>query len=72
MKVEPSVLTLYAVFEKERPTRVTILEIYADTAAYQAHTKTSHFLKYKNETVKMVKSLELVEVEPLVPRMKIK
>jgi len=72
MKVEPGVLALYAVFEKERPTRLTILEIYADTAAYQSHIKTPHFLKYKNGTAKMVKSLELIEVDPVFPEMKIK
>jgi quinol monooxygenase YgiN len=72
VRVEPGVLTLYAVYEKERPTQVTILEIYADSAAYKAHIKTPHFLKYKNGTVKMVKSLELIEVIPLIPKMKVK
>jgi len=72
VKVEKGVLTLYAVFERENPTRVTILEIYADTAAYRAHIQTPHFLRYKNGTKKMVKSLELVEADPLIPDMKIK
>ncbi len=72
VKVEPGVLTLYAVFEKQHPTKVTILEIYAGSAAYKAHIQTPHFLKYKNATANMVKSLELVEVDPLIPVMKIK
>lgn len=72
VRVEPGVLTLYAVYEKQRPTRVTILEIYADSAAYKAHIQTPHFLKYKNGTIKMVKSLELIETVPLIPEMKIK
>ena len=72
LRVEPGVLTLYAVFEKENPQRVTILEIYADSAAYKAHINTPHFLKYKNGTLKMVKSLQLIEATPLVPGMKIK
>jgi quinol monooxygenase YgiN len=72
VRVEPGVLTLYAVSEKNRPTHITILEIYANEAAYQAHIKTPHFLKYKNGTNKMVKSLELAEGVPLVPGMKIK
>ena len=63
---------LYAVFEKEKPTSVTILEIYADTSAYKSHIQTPHFLKYKNGTANMVKSLELVETIPLIPEMKIK
>jgi quinol monooxygenase YgiN len=72
VRVEPGVLTLYAVSEKEKPTHITILEIYADTAAYQSHLQTPHFIKYKNGTKDMVRSLELVETVPLVPGMKIK
>lgn len=55
VKVESGVLTLYAVFEKENPTHLTILEMYADTAAYKSHIRTPHFLEYKNETLTMVK-----------------
>jgi quinol monooxygenase YgiN len=72
VKLEPGVLTLYAVSEKDRPTHFTILEIYADRAAYETHIQTPHFLKYKAGTQHMVKSLELVETVPLVPAMKIK
>ncbi|TGE20835.1 putative quinol monooxygenase [Hymenobacter metallicola] len=72
MKKEPGVLTLYAVFEKKRPNHVTILEVYADEAAYQAHIITPHFLKYKQGTLAMVQQLELVETDPLIPELKIK
>ena len=72
VRIEPGVITLYAVSEKDKPTHITILEIYASTEAYKAHVQTPHFLKYKNGTKEMVKSLELVETIPLVPGMKIK
>lgn len=72
MRLEPGVRILYAVSEKERPTHFTILEIYADRAAYEAHIKSAHFLKYKIGTKDMVKSLELIDALPLVPDMKIK
>ncbi len=72
VRVEPGVLTLYAVAEKNNPTHITILEIYASAAAYEAHIKTPHFLKYKNGTKDMVKLLELVDTTPLTPGMKIK
>ncbi len=62
IRVEPGVLTYYAVADKTDPTHITILEIYADTAAYQAHIKTPHFLKYKKTVENMVLSLELVDV----------
>jgi len=72
IKIEPGVLTLYAVSEKDRPTHITILEIYASVDAYKKHILTPHFLKYKNGTKDMVKYLELVDVNPLVPEIKIK
>ena len=72
VRVEPGVLTLYAVSDKNNPTHITILEIYADTTAYKSHLQTPHFIKYKTGTQHMVTSLELVETIPLVPGMKIK
>ncbi len=72
VRIEPGVLTLYAISEKENPNHITILEIYASTDAYKSHVQTPHFLKYKNATKDMVKSLELVDADPLVPGMKIK
>jgi quinol monooxygenase YgiN len=63
VKVEPGVLTYYAVADKNNPAHITILEIYADTAAYQSHIQTPHFKKYKAAVQNMVKSLELVDVD---------
>ena len=62
IKNEPGVLTYYAVADKADPSHITILEIYADTAAYQAHIQTPHFKKYKATVQNMVKKLELVDV----------
>jgi len=62
VRVEPGVLTYYAVADKANPAHITILEIYADTAAYKLHIETPHFKKYKETVQHMVKSLELVDV----------
>jgi quinol monooxygenase YgiN len=62
IRVEPGVLTYYAVADKSDPASITILEIYADTAAYNSHIATLHFKKYKEAVKDMVKSLELVDV----------
>lgn len=72
MSCESGVLTLYAVAEKNNPNKVTILEIYADKDAYEKHLKTPHFKKYKQGTLPMVKNLELIDVKPLIPGLKIK
>lgn len=63
---EPGVLSLYAMQEKEDPTSITVFEIYASREAYNTHIETTHFLKYKNTVQEMVRSLELIDVEPIV------
>jgi quinol monooxygenase YgiN len=65
VRVEPGVLSLYAVYDKEHPTHVTVFEIYADETAYHAHLQTPHFKKYKETVKDMVKSLELVDAAPI-------
>ena len=65
VKVEPGVIMLYAVYEKEQPTHVSVFEIYADQKAYQFHIKQPHFLKYKDTVKDMVKSLQLMDVMPI-------
>ncbi|WP_224751172.1 putative quinol monooxygenase [Mucilaginibacter pankratovii] len=65
VKLEPGVLTYYAVADKTNAAHITILEIYADTAAYQSHILTPHFKKYKETVQHMVTSLELVDVNLL-------
>ena len=62
VRLEPGVLTYYAVADKKAPSRITILEIYADSAAYLKHIATPHFKKYKATVEHMVKKLELVDV----------
>jgi quinol monooxygenase YgiN len=62
VRLEPGVLTYYAVADKNDPSQITILEIYADTNAYKSHIETTHFKKYKEMVKDMVKSLELIDV----------
>ena len=72
VRVEPGVLMLYAVYEKEHPTYVNVFEIYASMEAYKSHIQTPHFLKYKATVQDMVKSLELVDVKPIALEAKAK
>ena len=66
VRLEPGVLVLYSVSNKDNPAHVTVLEIYRDRDAYLAHLQAPHFLKYKATVEKMVKSLKLVPVEPIM------
>jgi quinol monooxygenase YgiN len=66
IRVEPGVLTLYAVSVKDHPNQIRLFEIYRDEASYRAHLESSHFKRYKSETQQMVKSLRLIEAEPVL------
>lgn len=71
VKLEPGVVCIYPMYQKENPTEVRILEIYASRDAYESHLKTPHFQKYKTTTLKMVKSLRLIDMEAIdAPTMK--
>lgn len=63
--IDPGVLFLYGVSVKDSPTKVRVFECYASRAAYEFHITTPHFLKYKIMTQAMVKSLTLIDVDPI-------
>lgn len=65
VKLEPGVICIYPMYQKENPTQIRILEIYADRNAYELHLKTPHFQKYKITTLKMVRSLKLIDMEAI-------
>ena len=66
IRLEPGVLVLYSVSNKDNPAHVTVFEIYRNREAYLAHLQAPHFLKYKATVEKMVKSLKLIPVEPVM------
>jgi quinol monooxygenase YgiN len=66
IRLEPGVLTLYAVSVKDHPDQIRLFEMYASQAAYEAHLQTPHFKKYKARTQGMVRSLKLIETEPIL------
>ena len=65
VRVEPGVLALYAVAEKDAPSRLRFFEIYADEAAYTAHLESPHFRKYRTKTAPMIRSRVLTETVPI-------
>ena len=67
VELEPGVVCLFPMQSAEDSTQIRILEIYASEEAYQSHIKTEHFLKYKQGTLHMVKSLKLPTMQPLDP-----
>ena len=69
VKLEAGVIAIYPMFQKENPLQIRIIEIYADQKAYKSHLQTPHFQHYKTATLKMVKSLKLVDMTALDPEM---
>src|SRR5436190_14474488 len=67
VRLEPGVLSIFPMYEEEHPTEIRILEIYASREAYESHLKTPHFERYKTTTLKMVKSLKLVDMAAIDP-----
>ncbi|WGQ11348.1 antibiotic biosynthesis monooxygenase [Pedobacter gandavensis] len=65
VKIEPGVIGIFPMSIKEQPNQVRIVEIYANRQAYQAHLETVHFKHYKTATLKMVKSLKLMDMDAL-------
>lgn len=66
MATEPGVIGLFSMQDKSDSCKVYILEVYADREAYQDHLKTAHFKKYKEGTADMVKTLKLIDTNPMV------
>ena len=66
IRTEPGVLTLYAVSIKGHPEQIRLFETYRDAASYQAHLQSPHFRKHKEQTQRMVRSLTLLETDPIL------
>lgn len=62
---ESGVICIFPMQKKETPNLIRIVEIYRDEAAYKEHLATPHFRAYKEGTPHMIKSLELVPMQPL-------
>lgn len=65
VELEPGVISIFPMYQKDNPTEIRILEIYADKKAYESHLETSHFKHYKTTTLNMVRSLELIDMDAI-------
>ena len=68
VRLEPGVISIFPMYQQKDSTQIRILEIYANKEAYQSHLKSSHFQKYKTTTLRMVKSLQLIDMEAVDPK----
>jgi len=65
VRLEPGVLAIYSVAEKDNPARLRFFEIYANEEAYRSHLESPHFKKYVATTKPMIRSRKLIETVPV-------
>lgn len=65
IRLEPGVIAIFPMYQRDNATEFRILEMYASREAYESHLKTPHFLKYKSATQHMVNSLKLVDMQTI-------
>lgn len=65
VRLEPGVLAIYAVAEKDHPTHLRFFEMYASEEAYRSHIDSPHFKKYVAVTKPMIRSRRLIETVPV-------
>ena len=67
VKNEKDVVSIYPMSVIKNNAKIKILEIYRTREAYKKHIESPHFKKYKESTLHMVKSLELVDMFQICP-----
>ena len=67
VREEPGVIAIFPMVQQRDSCQIRILEIYASQEAYKHHIGTKHFQTYKQGTLHMVKSLDLVDMQPMNP-----
>lgn len=72
LRLEADVYVLYAVSDHAYPNEFTILEVYKDQEAYDRHCRMTPIQKYFAETEGIVQKLEISEVTPVIPGIRMK
>ena len=67
VKEETGVVCIFPMQMKRDKHQIRIVEIYASMDAYRKHIVSKHFQTYKQGTLHMVKSLDLVDMNALAP-----
>lgn len=65
---EKGVISIYPMAIIKDNSQIRILEIYKNLEAYKNHIASKHFQKYKQGTLNMVKSLNLIDTYQLSPK----
>lgn len=67
VREEPGVICIFPMQLKKQANTFRIVEIYRDETSYHSHLETPHFLRYKQGTLHMVKTLNLPDMQMVNP-----
>lgn len=65
LQMEPGVLAMYAVTDRQRPGVAYVFEIYADADALKTHLATAHYADFLRATQPLVADKKLTETTPV-------
>ncbi len=68
VREEQGVIAIFPMVTQRDSTQIRIVEIYRDQEAYKSHIASTHFQTYKQGTLHMVKSLDLVDMNAMNPK----
>jgi quinol monooxygenase YgiN len=61
---EPGVLSMHSVADKNDPTKLYVVEVYKNEAAYRSHVESAHFKAFIDATKGKVVSRRVIETNP--------
>lgn len=65
VREEEGVIAIFPMTQQRDSCQIRILEIYKNMDAYRRHIASVHFQRYKQGTLHMIKSLDLVDMHPM-------
>ncbi|WP_202885358.1 putative quinol monooxygenase [Pseudomonas sp. SWRI111] len=66
LRSEPGVLSMYCAVDTDDPTRLYVVEVYRDQAAYLAHVESAHFKTFLRASEGKVISRQIMQTSPVV------
>ncbi|MDO5611455.1 MAG: putative quinol monooxygenase [Pseudomonadota bacterium] len=66
VREEPGVLSMFVAADRDEPTRLYVIEVYRDQAAYDSHRQSPHFLAFLEGIEGRLLSRRVIETTPLM------
>jgi quinol monooxygenase YgiN len=64
--LEPGIIAFHSAAEKDNPSRIRVLEIYRDPAAYHAHVQSPHFQRFAQVSQSAIVARRVYDTAPIL------